>query len=103
MPTGKSAATILAITPNATTPGPDCHTIFRIGGTLRSADRRSRQLLKRFLLCDIRPSPGPDRFTHDLSLTTLRTWTHQRCRKAALSLTKGPVPHRVAAPLPISR
>src|ERR1043165_6810495 len=100
MPTGRSAATILATMPNATTPGPDCQTIFRMGGTLRSAERRSCQLLQKFLPFDIWPSPGLDRLIHDLTLILLRTWTHQRCRKPARSLTKGRLPHQVCCATP---
>src|SRR5438874_7183675 len=44
-----------ATIPNATTPGPESHTILRTGGTLRRAERRSRQLLQKFSFCDIWP------------------------------------------------
>src|SRR5438445_3150359 len=56
---GSRAAVTRATIPNITTPGPDFHTIFRTGGTLRRAERRSCQLLQKFSFCDIWPSPGP--------------------------------------------
>ena len=58
MATGSSAATILAPIPNETTPGPERQTILRIGGTFLSALRRSCQLLQKFSLSDIWPSPA---------------------------------------------
>src|SRR6185312_16668410 len=64
-----------ATMPNVTTPGPDCHTIFKTGGTLRRAERRSCQLLQKLSFSDIWPSPG--------SVYVLRISLHQRCRKAA--------------------
>ena len=44
---GNNEANRRATSPKITTPGPDCHTIFRTGGVLRSAVRRSCQLLKK--------------------------------------------------------
>src|SRR5579871_5967890 len=44
---GKRAATTRAMTPNRTTPRPDSQTIFRTGGTLRRAESRSCQLLRK--------------------------------------------------------
>src|SRR3954470_19408810 len=47
-----------ATMPNVTTPGPDCHTIVKTGGTLRRAERRSCQLLQKVSFSDIWPSPA---------------------------------------------
>src|SRR3989442_3603648 len=44
---GNSAEKKRKIRPNATTAGPDCHTILRTGGTLRSADTRSCHPLRK--------------------------------------------------------
>src|SRR5947199_4150814 len=61
---------IRATTPKVTTPGPESHTIFRIGGTLRRAERRSRQLLQTFSFCDIRPESWPDTVRADAMAST---------------------------------
>ena len=45
-------------TPKATTVGPDCQTIRRTGGTLRNAERRSRQLLQKLSRSAICPPRG---------------------------------------------
>src|SRR5579864_823775 len=94
---GNSAATMRAVIPNATTPGPDCQTIFRIGGTLRSAERRSCQLLQNFSFCAIWPSPDlspacENRASWDIPgplempgyrQNCRRGGSNQRCRKPA--------------------
>jgi len=61
---------IRATIPKVTTPGPESHTIFRIGGTLRRAERRSRQLLQTFSFCDIRPESWPDTVRADATAST---------------------------------
>src|SRR5215469_2557549 len=114
MATGSSAATKRAEIPKATTPGPDSHTIFRMGGTLRSAERRSCQLLQKFSLCDICPrsrpklrhkvrslSRGPlarfQNLSADYQSCRAVDRYHQRCRIAELGFYASsvyPVPER---------
>src|SRR5579859_1039312 len=84
-PIGSSAATMRATMPKVTTPGPDRHTIFKTGGTLRRAESRSCQLLQKVSFSDIWPSPGS-------VSRAARAGLHQRCPKAAQRFDKALTP-----------